>query len=100
MKNKDMIIKSAIASVLTLTATGTIVYATNAMSASVKQESGTEKCYGIVKKGMNDCQTANSSCASSSKVDNQPDAFVFVPKGLCDKIVGGSTAPKKEVKKS
>lgn len=48
-----------------------------------------EKCYGIVKAGMNDCATVTASCASSATRDRQRDAFVFVPKGLCKKIAGG-----------
>lgn len=53
-----------------------------------------EKCYGIAKAGKNDCQTATTSCAGTSKTDGQDDAFIAVPKGTCDKIVGGSTSPK------
>jgi uncharacterized membrane protein len=49
----------------------------------------TEKCYGIAKAGKNDCQTDHSSCAGTSKKDAQPDAWVAVPKGSCEKIVGG-----------
>ena len=30
-----------------------------------------EKCYGVAKAGKNDCQTANSSCAGTSKKDAQ-----------------------------
>lgn len=52
-----------------------------------------EKCYGITKAGMNDCQTANSSCAGTAKMDHQKDAFVAVPKGTCDKIAGGTLKP-------
>jgi len=54
-----------------------------------------EKCYGIVKAGKNDCQTANSSCAGTSKRDKQGDAWVYVPKGSCEKLVDGSLQPKK-----
>jgi uncharacterized membrane protein len=54
-----------------------------------------EKCYGIVKAGKNDCQTANSSCAGTSKRDNQGDAWLYVPKGACGKLVNGSLQPKK-----
>ena len=50
-----------------------------------------EKCYGVAKAGKNDCQTANSSCAGTSKADGQKDAFVLVPTGSCEKLVGGST---------
>ncbi len=48
-----------------------------------------EKCYGIAAAGKNDCQTATSSCAGTSKVDHQPDAFIMVPAGTCTKIAGG-----------
>ena len=54
-----------------------------------------EKCYGIAKAGKNDCQTANSSCAGTSKRDNQGDAWLYIPAGSCEKIVGGSKDPKK-----
>lgn len=59
------------------------------------QDAKQEKCYGIVKAGKNDCQTASSSCAGTSKKDAQGDAWIYVPAGTCAKIVGASTAPKK-----
>jgi uncharacterized membrane protein len=49
-----------------------------------------EKCYGVSKAGKNDCQTATSSCAGTSKTDRNSSAFITVPKGTCDKIAGGS----------
>ena len=54
-----------------------------------------EKCYGVSKAGKNDCQTANSSCAGTSKRDQQGDAWIYMPTGACDKVVGGSKEPKK-----
>ena len=54
-----------------------------------------EKCYGVSKAGKNDCQTANTSCAGTSKKDNQGDAWIYMPKGSCDKIVGGSLQAKR-----
>ena len=53
-----------------------------------------EKCYGIAKAGRNDCQTTNSSCAGTSRRDGQKDAWIYVPAGSCDKVVGGSTQPR------
>jgi uncharacterized membrane protein len=53
-----------------------------------------EKCYGIVKAGKNDCQTKMSSCAGTSKRDNQTDAWIYVPKGACGKVVGATLQPK------
>jgi len=54
-----------------------------------------EKCFGVAKAGKNDCQTANSSCAGTSKRDNQGDAWLYIPAGSCERIVGGSKDPKK-----
>ena len=65
-----------------------------AAPAAVNAQGSTEKCYGISKAGKNDCQTATSSCAGTSKKDAQTDAWLSVPKGACEKIVGGSLAAK------
>ncbi len=54
-----------------------------------------EKCYGIAKAAKNDCQTANSSCAGSSKRDKQGDAWIYVPKGTCERLVDGSLQPRR-----
>ena len=62
-------------------------------AAAPKFES--EKCYGLSKAGKNDCQTSNTSCAGTSKKDNQGDAWIYIPKGSCDKVVGGSLQPKR-----
>ena len=59
------------------------------------QAPATEKCFGIAKAGKNDCQTASSSCAGTSKKDAQTDAWLSVPKGTCEKIAGGSLMPHK-----
>jgi uncharacterized membrane protein len=43
-----------------------------------------EKCYGVSLKGKNDCAAGlGTSCAGTSKVDYQGDAWKFVPKGTC-----------------
>lgn len=49
-----------------------------------------EKCFGIAKAAKNDCQTANSSCAGTSKTNGQKDAWLFVPAGTCERLVNGS----------
>ena len=53
-----------------------------------------EKCYGISKAGKNDCQTASSSCAGTSRRDGQGDAWIYVPAGTCERLVGGSLEKK------
>jgi uncharacterized membrane protein len=54
-----------------------------------------EKCFGIAKAGKNDCQTANTSCAGTSKRDNQGDAWIYGPKGAGARVVDGNLQAKK-----
>ena len=50
-----------------------------------------EKCYGIAKAGANDCaSTGNNSCGGTSKRNGDKKAWIFVPEGYCERIVGGS----------
>ena len=60
------------------------------LAGQVQAQDPSEKCFGVSKAGKNDCQTATSSCAGTSKKDAQVDAWLSVPKGVCGKIVGGS----------
>lgn len=49
-----------------------------------------EKCYGLAKAGQNDCaSTGNHSCAGLSKADADPQSWIYVPAGYCERIVGG-----------
>jgi uncharacterized membrane protein len=52
-----------------------------------------EKCFGIVRGGQNDCFSPANSCGKTSRRDNDPNAWIYVPAGACEKIAGGSTAP-------
>ncbi len=65
-----------------------------AMAGSQAVAAENEKCFGVVKAGQNDCQTATHSCAGTATKDAQGDAWIYVPAGTCDKLVGGSLAPK------
>lgn len=43
-----------------------------------------EKCYGVAMAGKNDCVSGpGTTCAGSSKVDYQRNAFKLVAKGTC-----------------
>lgn len=54
-----------------------------------------EKCYGIAKAGKNDCaSTGNNSCAGTTRLSADPKAWIYVPAGYCERIVGGSKTPK------
>lgn len=55
--------------------------------ASEDKAGDKEKCYGISLAGKNDCAAgAGTSCAGSSKVDYQGNAWKYVAKGTCTKI--------------
>jgi uncharacterized membrane protein len=48
------------------------------------QQSDFEKCYGISLAGQNDCGAGDgTSCAGSSTLDYEEDAWKLVPKGTC-----------------
>lgn len=54
-----------------------------------------EKCYGISLKGKNDCAAGpGTTCAGTSTIDYQGNAWTLVPKGDCVKfgVDGGQFA--------
>jgi uncharacterized membrane protein len=63
---------------------------TLAANTAVAAKGDTEQCAGIVKAGKNDCGTSKSACAGTSKVDRDPEAWIAVPKGTCERIAGGT----------
>ena len=85
MKYSNALIQLAVATTLVLTMT---------QAFAATSDKNMEKCYGISKAGMNDCQTATASCAGSATKDKQADAFLFLPKGMCNRIVGGELKAK------
>lgn len=75
-----------------------ILAAGNASAA--EERTKTEKCYGVALAGKNDCAAgAGTSCAGSSKIDYQGDAWKLVKAGTCTKIQTpkgpGSLTPRK-----
>jgi uncharacterized membrane protein len=90
MNKRQVVIATAVAAALSMPLTSMAQY-----GPAPKPQFTAEKCYGVAKAGRNDCQTSNSSCAGTSKRDNQGDAWIYMPAGTCGKIVGGSTEPKK-----
>lgn len=76
---------------LVATAVGAAMVSYAGMAAAKGEK---EKCYGVVKAGKNDCanKAGTHSCAGQAKVDSDPGEWVLVPKGLCEKLVNGSTS--------
>lgn len=89
-------IKNAITAVLALgiscTGAGAVAETKSSAMDMGGDIPGMEKCYGIAKKGMNDCGTTSHNCAGEAKQDADKNEWVRVPSGLCKKIVGGNTA--------
>ncbi len=100
--NKNLMMRSAIAGALSLG-----VVALNAHAGPTAEQikdmekkaaaAKLEKCFGIAKAGKNACAVAGAShsCAGDARKDGQRDAYLFVPAGTCQNIVGGSTTSGK-----
>ena len=55
-----------------------------ATSQTVNAADDKEKCYGVAKAGKNDCAAGpGTSCAGTSTIDYQGNAWTLVPKGTC-----------------
>ena len=81
-------------STLALALAGSLVTALagNAIAAPLAPEKmvGNEKCYGVALKGQNDCAAgAGTTCAGTSTMDYQGNAWKAVPKGTCVTMKGG-----------
>ena len=87
MTARNKLIRTTMASMLAL---GTVGLTTQAMAADDK-----ERCYGVAKAAKNDCAANGHACAAQSKVDGDPTEYLYVPKGTCERLVGGSTTANK-----
>ena len=74
--------------VVSIAGAGSIAHAADKASAK-------EKCYGVVKAGQNDCadMAKTHSCQGKATVDGSGGEFIALPKGVCEKLVGGSLQP-------
>ena len=84
MTSKTAILAAAVSSLFALTTTAFAADAGNS-----------EKCYGVAKAGKNDCAGAAHACAGQSSKDKSQREFIELPKGTCERIVGGSLTPSK-----
>lgn len=91
MKKSEIAIRAAFVSLISA---GFVTASQSALAA----KGDNEKCYGIVKAGKNDCGGPTNSCAATSKADSDKGAWLYVPKGTCAKIVGGSLVAMMDAK--
>ena len=79
MGDRPKVTASALASAVALAVAGA-----GAMKAAPAAAADQEKCYGISLAGKNDCASGpGTSCAGSSTVDYQGNAWKFVDAGTC-----------------
>jgi len=89
MSKHDSLLRLAISGVLALS--GAAV-ASGAWAADEDKE----QCAGIVKAGKNDCATAMNACHGHVSSNASPDAWIYVPKGTCERIVGAHIVQVKD----
>lgn len=95
MQNSRFLISAAIAALTS----GGLLTSTMTQAAGAVVCAEQERCYGIAKAGKNDCATSSSVCAGTATQDNQKDAWVYAPKGMCQKIAGGTLVQPGVMKK-
>ena len=67
----------------TLAVVGAVAAAVS-ISATTAQAAEMEKCFGVALAGENDCKAGpGTTCAGTSTVDYQGNAFKAVPAGTC-----------------
>lgn len=78
-----------------LSAAGALVALAAATATPAAAEPGAkERCYGVSLAGKNDCAAGpGTSCAGTSKVSYQGNAWKYVKAGECKKL-GGSLAAR------
>ncbi|RVV99213.1 DUF2282 domain-containing protein [Mesobaculum littorinae] len=76
MSNRTLAVASAVAAALTAT-----------YGAAPVQAQAMEKCYGVAEAGENDCAAGpGTTCAGTSTVDWQGNAWTLVQAGTCEEI--------------
>lgn len=70
--------------VKSLAVAGALAAALTAASTIPAAAATKDKCYGVALAGQNDCKAgAGTTCAGTSTVDYQGNAFKLVPAGTC-----------------
>ena len=90
-----MTIKKAVTNSMVGGAVALAIAGISASDAKAEHHENMEKCYGVAKAGHNDCGVADGkhSCQHEATVDSSGHEWVALPKGVCDKLVGGSLTP-------
>ena len=69
---------------ITIAISAALGAAISAAATSPANAASKEKCFGVALKGQNDCAAgAGTTCAATSRVDYQGNAWKLVDKGAC-----------------
>ena len=69
------------------TLAGALAVAAGAIATTTPAQAANVKCYGVAMAGQNDCAAGpGTTCAGTSKMDYQANAWKYVPAGTCTTI--------------
>jgi uncharacterized membrane protein len=91
MKISNAALRAAITGLLAVGA-GTLA----ASAYAADDHSADEQCAGVIKAGKNDCATSMNDCHGHVEKDSNVMAWIYVPKGTCEKIAGAHLVKVKE----
>ncbi|UUP16887.1 DUF2282 domain-containing protein [Nitratireductor thuwali] len=88
MSTKNIVGAAYLASVVTAAlASGAAAAPLSEAEVKAAMDAGKEKCYGVALAGQNDCAAGpGTTCAGTSKVDYQGNAWKFVDGGTCTTV--------------
>ena len=92
MSNRNSLYLLAVSSALALAGATTA-------SVAFADDGDKEQCAGIIKAGKNDCATKTNACHGHVEKDATADAWIYLPKGTCERLAGGRLVQVKEPKK-
>ena len=81
MKSNELILRGAIVAA--------IAVASSSATVASAADDDKEQCAGIAKAGKNDCATVANACHGHATADQMPEAWIYLPRGTCERIAGG-----------
>lgn len=90
MTKRDVLIRMAVGSLLAAGLGMSAVAQQQGQQNQAQAEQGKEKCYGVVKAGKNDCAGPGHTCQGQAKTDANPQEYILVPAGTCERLANGS----------
>lgn len=90
-----MISKKTLQTVLVSAVALSVSGGVTAANADMGPDENSEKCFGVVKASANDCAAADKAhgCAGVATEDGNWAEWISLPKGVCERLVGGSLTP-------